>query len=335
MTTTDTTTVEPRRASDLRAVGRLLAANPTIGPLLALLLAGLFFSLESNRFLTADNFSLVLQQVMVTGVLALGQTLVILTAGIDLSNGAVMALGQIVMTHLAVKEGLPIPIAIVLGILTCAGFGLLNGTLVTRVRLPAFIVTLGTLNIAFALTHIYSHEETIAPLSQGLTFLGNTFNVGGTDFTYGTVVMLALYAIVWFGLSQSSAGRHVYAVGNNPEASRLTGIKTDRLLLGVYTTAGLIYGIGALLLVGRTGAGDPSAGQTDNLDSITAVVLGGTSLFGGRGSVIGTLIGAVIVGIFRNGLQLMGVAAIYQILITGILVIIAVSIDRLARRTPR
>src|SRR4051812_31429535 len=187
MTTTDTTTVEHRsRASELRSLGRILAANPTIGPLLALLLAGLFFSLESDRFLTAENFSLVLQQVMVTGVLALGQTLVILTAGIDLSNGAVMAFGQIVMTHLAIKEGLPIPIAIVLGILVCMGFGLLNGALVTRIRLPAFIVTLGTLNIAFALTHIYSHEETIAPLPHGLTFLGDTFSIGGSDFTYGT-----------------------------------------------------------------------------------------------------------------------------------------------------
>jgi fructose transport system permease protein len=239
------------------------------------------------------------------------------------------------MTHLAIKEGLPIPLSILLGILVCGAFGLLNGSLVTRIRLPAFIVTLGTLNIAFALTHIYSHEETIAPLPHGLTFLGDTFTIGGTDFTYGTVVMLVAYAIAWFVLSQSSAGRHVYAVGNNPEASRLTGIKTDRLLLLVYTTAGLIYGLAAWLLVGRTGAGDPSAGQTDNLESITAVVLGGTSLFGGRGSVIGTLIGAMIVGVFRNGLQLMGVDAIYQILITGILVIVAVSIDRLTRRTSR
>src|SRR3954454_24846317 len=214
MTTNDTTTVEPHpRTKELRSLGRLVAANPTVGPLLALLVAGLFFSLESDRFLTADNFSLVLQHVMVTGVLAQGQTLVILTAGIDLSNGAVMALGQIVMTHLAIKEGFPIPIAIVLGILVCMGFGLLNGALVTRIRLPAFIVTLGTLNIAFALTHIYSHEETIAPLPHGLTFLGDTFSIGGSDFTYGTGVMLALFAIAWFALSQSSAGRHVYAVG--------------------------------------------------------------------------------------------------------------------------
>ena len=144
--------------------------------------------------------------------------------------------------------------------------------------------------------------------------------------------MLVLFVIAWYVLRQTAAGRHVYAVGNNPEAARLTGIRTRRLLLGVYTTAGLIYGVAALLLIARTSVGDPQAGATDNLDSITAVVLGGTSLFGGRGSVIGTLIGALIVGIVRNGLQLMGVRSIYQVLITGILVILAVSVDQIARR---
>jgi len=138
--------------------------------------------------------------------------------------------------------------------------------------------------------------------------------------------------VAWYVLRQTAAGRHVYAVGNNPEAARLTGIRTRRLLIGVYTTAGVVYGIAALLLISRTSVGDPQAGQTDNLDSITAVVLGGTSLFGGRGSVIGTLIGALIVGIVRNGLQLMGVRSIYQVLITGILVILAVAVDQLARR---
>jgi fructose transport system permease protein len=133
-------------------------------------------------------------------------------------------------------------------------------------------------------------------------------------------------------LRQTAVGRHVYAVGNNPEATRLSGIRTDRLLFSVYTMAGLIYGIAGLLLVARTQVGDPQAGQTDNLDSITAVVLGGTSLFGGRGSVMGTLVGALIVGIVRNGLQLIGVPSIYQVLITGILVILAVAVDQLARR---
>jgi fructose transport system permease protein len=144
--------------------------------------------------------------------------------------------------------------------------------------------------------------------------------------------MLALYGFTWFALRETAAGRHVYAVGNNPEASRLTGIATQRVLFGVYALAGVLYGIAALLSVARTGVGDPNAGQTDNLDAITAVVIGGTSLFGGRGAILGSLVGALIVGVFRNGLTLMGVSSVYQILITGILVILAVGTDQLSRR---
>jgi fructose transport system permease protein len=304
----------------------------TLGPLVALLLAGIFFTSQSDRFLTGPNLSLVVQQVMVVGTLAIGQTLVILTAGIDLSNGTVMALGTIVMTSLAVNAGLNPVLAIALGLLVCAAFGAINGSLVTRLRLPPFIVTLGTLNIAFALTHIYSREQTISNLPDTLTFFGTTFRLGQTNITYGSVLTLVLFLVAWYMLAKTAVGRHVYALGNNPEAARLTGINTRRLLLGVYTVAGLIYGVAGLLLVARTSVGDPQAGQTDNLDSITAVVLGGTSLFGGRGGVIGSLIGALIVGVFRNGLQLIGVASIYQVLITGVLVILAVAVDQLARR---
>jgi fructose transport system permease protein len=304
----------------------------TIGPFIALLIACVFFASQSPRFLTGTNLSLVVQQVMVVGTLAIGQTLVILTAGIDLSNGAVMAFGSIVMTKFAVDNGLNPFVAIAAGLLVCAAFGALNGTLITRLNLPPFIVTLGTLNIAFALTHIYSKEQTISGLPPALTFFGNTFQLGGTEITYGTVLMFVLFLVTWYVLRETAAGRHVYALGNNPEAARLTGIRTRRLLLTTYTIAGLIYGIAALLLIARTSVGDPQAGQTDNLDSITAVVLGGTSLFGGRGSVLGTLVGALIVGIVRNGLQLMGVPSIYQVLITGILVILAVAVDQLARR---
>jgi fructose transport system permease protein len=204
--------------------------------------------------------------------------------------------------------------------------------LVTGIRLPAFIVTLGTLNIASALTHIYSKDETISGLPSSMTWLSHTFTVGGTEITYASVVMFAMFGVAWYVLGKTSTGRHIYALGNNAEAARLTGIRTDRLLLGVYATAGLIYGFAGLLLVSRTEVGDPNAGATDNLDSITAVVLGGISLFGGRGSVIGALIGTLIVGVIRNGLTLLGVDSIYQVLITGVLVIAAVSIDQIARR---
>jgi fructose transport system permease protein len=306
-----------------------------LGPFIALAVACAIFGTTTERFFTGENFSLILQQVMVVGVIAIGQTLIILTAGIDLSCGMVMALGSIVMTKVAADFGLPAPLAILCGIAVTAGFGLVNGLLVTRIKLPPFIVTLGTFNIAFAITQLYSGAQTITDVPPAMTWLGNTFSLGGTNVAYGTVLMIALYLGTWFWLRETAAGRHIYAVGNNPEATRLVGIPTDRVLLGVYVLAGVFYGIASLLAVSRTGVGDPNAGQTENLDAITAVVLGGTSLFGGRGVILGTLIGAVVVGVLRNGLTLMGVSSVYQVLVTGILVIVAVAVDQLSRKSAR
>ncbi len=329
------TTLRSTAATTMSTPTLRLPPVATMGPFIALLLATVFFATQSDRFLSAQNFALILQQVMVVGVIAIGQTLIILTAGIDLSCGMVMALGGVVMTKVAADFGLPAPVAIACGIAVTTLFGLLNGLLVTRIKLPPFIVTLGTLNIAFAITQLYSGSQTITDIPAGMTALGDTFKLGDTAIVWGAVLMLVLYAVVWFGLRETAPGRHVYAVGNSPEATRLTGIATDKVLLGVYVLAGVFYGIASLLSVARTGAGDPNAGQTENLDAITAVVLGGTSLFGGSGVVLGTLVGALIVGVFRNGLTLMGVSSVYQILVTGILVILAVTTDQLSRKGVR
>jgi fructose transport system permease protein len=307
----------------------------TLGPFIALIVACVFFSMQSDRFLSLQNFSLILQQVMVVGTIAIGQTLIILTAGIDLSCGMIMALGSIVMTKVAADFGLSAPIAIALGIGATALLGLANGLLVTKAKLPPFIVTLGMLNIAFAITQLYSGSQTITEIPAGMLWLGNSFRIGETNIVYGVLLMLALYLITWLFLRETAPGRHIYAVGNSPEATRLTGISTDKVLLGVYVLAGVFYGIASLLSVARIGAGDPNAGQTENLDAITAVVLGGTSLFGGRGIILGTLVGALIVGVFRNGLTLMGVSSVYQILVTGILVILAVMTDQMSRKGVR
>jgi fructose transport system permease protein len=307
----------------------------TLGPFIALLLACAFFTFQHERFLTLQNFSLILQQIMVVGTIAIGQTLIILTAGIDLSCGMVMALGSIVMTKMAADYGLSAPVGILLGVLATTAFGLVNGMLVTRVKLPPFIVTLGTMNIAFAITQLYSGAQTVTQIPDGMNLFGETFGFGGARVAYGTVLMLGLYLFTWLWLRDTAPGRHVYAVGNSPEATRLTGISTERVLLGVYMLAGMFYGLAAMLAVARTGAGDPNAGTTENLDAITAVVLGGTSLFGGRGILLGTLVGAMIVGVFRNGLTLMGVSSVYQILVTGILVILAVATDQMSRKGGR
>jgi fructose transport system permease protein len=323
----------PPEAPSGRSVPKLSGETlAQLGPLIALLLACIFFTTQSDQFLEPRNFSLIIQQVMVIGTLAIGQTLIILTAGIDLSCGTAMAFGSIVMTKLAVDSGVPPVLAILLGIATCAVVGVVNGGLVVALAMPPFIVTLGTYSICLALTHIVSKDETISGLPSVMTALGNSFKLGGTAVTYGSLVTLALFAITWFVLTQTTWGRRVYALGGAPEATRLMGIPVRKQLLMVYVVAGIIYGIAALLLIARTNVGDPNAGQTDNLDAITAVVLGGTSLFGGRGTIIGTLIGALIIGVVRNGLVLMGVAATYQILITGILVILAVAVDQIARK---
>ena len=303
-----------------------------LGPCIALLAACIFFATQSDHFLSGQNFSLILQQVMVVGVIAIGQTLIILTAGIDLSCGMVMALGSVVITKFATEHGLHPYLAVACGLAVCTLIGFVNGALVTKIRLPAFIVTLGTMNIVFAITQLYSGAQTVTGLPDTLLFFGNTFQVGQTNITYGTVLMLALYLLTWFFLRDTAPGRHIYAVGNNPEAARLTGIATNRVLLNVYMLAGFLYGVAALLSVARMGVGDPQAGQTDNLDSITAVVLGGTSLFGGRGMIVGTLIGVLIVGVFRNGLTLMGVPSVFQVLVTGVLVILAVATDQFTHK---
>src|SRR3954471_12641164 len=214
-----------------------------LGPLIALILACIFFTTQSDRFLDPTNFSLIIQQVMVVGTLAIGQTIIILTAGIDLSCGTAMALGSIVMTKLAVDSGVPPMFAIILGIITCMIVGFVNGGLVVGLRLPPFIVTLGTFSICFALTHIYSKDETISNLPSVMTKLGDSFKIGGTAVTYGSLVTLVLFALFWFVLTQTTWGRRVYALGDNPEATRLMGVPVRKQLIMVYVVAGVTYGI--------------------------------------------------------------------------------------------
>ncbi len=335
MTTETATGFEERRQESLPdRAQHLLHAQPTLGPLAVLVLAVIVFSIVNTRFLNPENLSLVLQQVTVIAMLALGQTLIILTAGIDLSAGAIAVFSSILMANLATDAGFPGVIALIAGLLLGTAMGLVNGFLVTRIKLPPFIVTLGTLSIFFALNSVVSGSETVrgTDMPSIMTWTGDTFPIGSFNFTYGSIIMLLLFGFFFYALAYTAWGKHVRATGDDAEAARLAGIRTDRVLLSVYTVAGAIYAVAAWVLMGRLASADPNVGTDYNLDSITAVVLGGTSLFGGRGGVAGTLVGALIVGVFRNGLVLAGVQVVWQGFAVGLLVLLAVTIDQWIRK---
>ncbi|MGW1027335.1 ABC transporter permease [Streptomyces sp. NPDC002577] len=307
--------------------------TPTAGPLAALIIAVVVFSLTTETFLTPANVSLVLQQSIVIGTLALGQSLIILTAGIDLANGAIAVLGTVVMARLVFEGGDPAA-AVLLGLVATTAIGLVSGLLVTRLGLPPFIVTLGILTVVYAISRLYSQSRSYPVTNDLLRFWGNGVRSGGALITWGTLLLVALYAFFWYLLAKTAWGRHVYAVGSAPQSARLTGINVERTVLSVYVTAGLLYGFAAWQALGRIPNADPNAYQTANLESITAVVIGGTSLFGGRGGVVGTLIGTLIVTVLRSGLTQAGIDSLYQDVATGTLVIVAVAIDKILQRTP-
>jgi fructose transport system permease protein len=339
--TTSVAQFEERKLTFIQRLQRFLHAYPTTVPFVVLLLGIILgVSVNPSRFIAASNFSTILTQVMVIGIVGIGQTLVILTAGIDLSVGVIMVISSVVMGRLGVIDGLPVIIAFPLGLLCGAGFGLLNGLLVTRLKMPPFIVTLGTLSIIGALNTFYSQSETIGmqdiqDKANFLQIMGNQLMIGDARIMWGTFLMLAVAAVVWYILNRTSYGRHVYATGDDEEAARLAGIDTDHVLLSVYVLAGLIAAIAGWALIGRVGAISPTAGESANLDSITAVVIGGTSLFGGRGSIIGTVVGALIVGVFRSAVSLAGLDVLWQEFAIGVLIIIAVALDQWIRRVAK
>ncbi|MFK7993299.1 MAG: ABC transporter permease [Granulosicoccus sp.] len=331
------------RKSALQRLQHFLHGNPAMVPVIILIISVVAFRLVAGeRFFSAFNLSLIIQQVTIIGFLACAQTLIILTAGIDLSIAAIMVLASVVAGKFAVVLGVPPVIAIPLGFLVGTLSGLVNGALVTKLRLPPFIVTLGTWNIFFALVIWYSGSQSIRSqdidkIAPSLKFFGERVTIDGpilqgAVFTYGSFLMVAVFLVLWYVLNNTAWGRHVYAVGDDKDAAELSGINTDRLLLSVYGVAGFIAGIAAWVSIGRVGSVSPQSFYDANLDSITAVVIGGTSLFGGRGSILGALFGALIVGVFSSGLKIAGVDVIWQRFAIGCLIIMAVGIDQWLRR---
>ncbi|MCY4203416.1 MAG: ABC transporter permease, partial [Aestuariivita sp.] len=289
------------------------------------------------RFFSPFSLTLILQQVQIVGIVAAAQSLIILTAGIDLSVGAIMVFSSVIMGQFTFRYGIPAPVAVGCGLLAGTLIGALNGWLVARIKLPPFIVTLGMWQIVLATNFLYSANETIrsqdiedkAPFLQ---FFGTKFNLGGAVFTVGVLFMLALTFFLAYVLRHTAWGRHVYAVGDDPEAAELSGVNVRRTLIQVYALAGLICAFAGWALIGRIGSVSPTSGQLANIESITAVVIGGISLFGGRGSILGTLFGALIVGVFSLGLRLLGADAQWTYLLIGVLIIAAVALDQWIRK---
>lgn len=315
-----------------------LHANPALVPFVVLVMSLLIFGiLLGSKFFSPFAFTLILQQVTIVGIVGAAQSLVILTAGIDLSVGAIMVLSSVVMGQFTFRYGMPVEIAVFLGLLFGTLCGFINGWLVAVMKLPPFIVTLGTWQIFLAANFLYSSNETIR--SQDITkhanflhFFGEKFKVGGAVFTYGVIFFVLLVIFLAYVLRHTAWGRHVYATGDDPEAAQLSGVNVKRILISVYMLAGLICAFAGWALIGRIGSVSPTSGQLANIESITAVVIGGISLFGGRGSIMGMMFGALIVGVFTLGLRLLGADAQWTYLLIGVLIISAVAVDQWIRK---
>ncbi|MEM6665741.1 MAG: ABC transporter permease [Pseudomonadota bacterium] len=327
-----------RRRTPLESIQHVLHSNPAAVSLIVLVTSvAIFGLLLGSKFFSPFAMTLILQQVALVGIVGAAQTLVILTAGIDLSVGAIMVLSSVVMGQFTFRYGLPPEIAVICGLACGALCGFINGFLVARFRLPPFIVTLGMWQIVLATNFLFSANETIrsqdiaaeAPILQ---FFGESFRIGGAVFTYGVIAMVLLVVVLAYVLNHTAWGRHVYAIGDDPDAAELSGVRVQQTLISVYVLAGLICALAGWALIGRIGSVSPTSGQFMNIESITAVVIGGISLFGGRGSILGMLFGALIVGVFSLGLRLLGADPQWTYLLIGVLIISAVAIDQWIRR---
>jgi fructose transport system permease protein len=322
----------------LTRVQHTLHQNPALVPLIVLVLSVIVFALLlGSTFFSPFALTLILQQVAIVGIVACAQSLVILTAGIDLSVGAIMVFSSVIMGQFTFRYGLPAELSILIGLVAGTCMGAVNGVLVAYMKLPPFIVTLGTWQIFLAANFLYSANETIrsqdiAEQAPALQFFGNSVRIGGAVLTYGVVIMLILVAVLAYALKQTAWGRHVYAVGDDAVAAELSGVQTKKVLISVYALSGLICALAGWVLIGRIGSVSPTSGQLANIEAITAVVIGGISLFGGRGSLVGSLFGALIVGVFSLGLRMAGTDPQWTYLLIGLLIIGAVAIDQWIRK---
>lgn len=298
-----------------------------MGTLIGLILIFIVFAVLSPVFLTKPNLINILQQSSINAAIALGMTLVIISGGIDLSVGPAAALSAVIGATLMVS-GVPLPLAILASMGVGMLCGLFNGVLVAYAGLQPFIVTLGGLSLYRALALIYTGGNPVFGIPPEFRAITN-----GTVFSIPNpvVIVASIAVLLWILLNKTPLGEYILAVGGNEEAARIAGVPVARTKVSVYVISGGLASIAALILVGRLGAAEPTIGNLWELDAIAAAAIGGASLMGGKGSVIGTLIGAIILGALRNGLTLMNVQAFYQLLATGIIIIVAMLIDRATR----
>lgn len=325
--------------SALKSLQHWLHQTPSAVPLIVLIVALAVFGFLSPNFFKPLTLSTILQQIAIVGILGCAQTIVILTAGIDLSVGAIAVFSSVLMGQFTFRYGLPAELSIVLGLAFGTAMGGINGWLVAKMKLPPFIVTLGTWQIILSSNYIFSANETIRSadiekVAPALQFWGQSIQPGGVKVLYAVFLLIALVAVMAYVLRQTAWGRHVYAVGDDPEAAQLAGVQRDRVLIQVYALAGLFCAIAGWVMIGRFGSVSPSAstGVLGNIQSITAVVIGGISLFGGRGSIVGMFFGALIVGVFEMGLKMVGTDPQWTFFLIGVLIIFAVAVDQWIRK---
>ena len=326
----------PKLERDLRS--RLLGEYGIL--IIVVVMAAALSFLQPQYFLSAQNVTNIVRQIGMNALLALGMYLVILTAGIDLSVGSVMALA-IMLLAMADQAGWIWPIVILIGPAVGTLIGLINGLGITLLRLPhPFIMTLGTLNTVRGICYLVSDGHPVSGISDPVRFIGTAdipLPFGGefAVIPVSAILLLLCYFGVAIFLQRVSLGRHIFAVGGNPQAARVSGINVDGVLVFVYATSGFFAGLAALLMAGRTGSGYPNLGIGAELDAIAAVIIGGASFFGGRGTVLGVFAGVLVMGLLRNGLNLMDISAFWQQTLIGIVILLAVWIDVLRRRSGR
>ncbi len=297
--------------------------------LIALLLLCLFFSVSSEQFLRLDNIMNIFLQSSIMGIVAIGMTFVIITAGIDLGVGSVVAVSGMFIAGM-ISSGMPIFVAILVGLLIGMLSGAINGFFITKFNIAPFIVTLGMMSAARSITLVYSDAQTISVYEDPFLQFLRIGEIAGIPVMI--LITIVMFFIAHYILSNTVFGRHVYAIGSNKKAAELSGINVKRIEMMVYIIAGTLAGLGGLMMTARLGSGTPLAGTNLELMAIAAVVIGGTSLSGGKGTVFGTLIGVLLINVLNTGMNLMNISSHYQGLIMGIVIILAALIDSLSNK---